>query len=348
MANKMKDSLIILQSLTGEQITAMTWEELKQAQQLAPFLTLVNQEIIARIEAKELHLAKQEEEVLRFEQKFVHYLQNNEFLCLNVGGTRFTVSKETLCKERGTFFQVLCSGRWELQLDPIDQSFFINRSPALFPLLLDHLRGQPIQFDSLSRIQQNQLALEADFYQIESLVKLICKYRIDVFNPSLTMGEVSLQDDGMVGTRLGEGTDRTCRIISTTPFEFRVEQQYCEKKLVLNEGTYLLMGIAPKVILTDVTRTYNCGWFLNADGSVLSPQGKNKPYIKRGLIPKGSLVSIRLHCNGDLSFAIDEQDLGIAFTDVSCSDPLFLVVLFWSKGDKVTLVNPDLSIWDRT
>jgi hypothetical protein len=66
---------------------------------------------------------------------------------LQVGGRRFTTTKETLTEE-SAFFSSLLSGRWENALE--DGSYFIDADPVLFEHILRYLRRGvfPLFFDT--------------------------------------------------------------------------------------------------------------------------------------------------------------------------------------------------------
>jgi hypothetical protein len=53
----------------------------------------------------------------------------------------------------------------------VNQAVFIDRSPQIFSLVLDYLAGDDIGLASLSPVKRKRLLLEAQFYQITSLVR---------------------------------------------------------------------------------------------------------------------------------------------------------------------------------
>eukprot|EP00095_Tigriopus_kingsejongensis_P002161 snap_masked-scaffold248_size238799-processed-gene-1.13 protein:Tk02161 transcript:snap_masked-scaffold248_size238799-processed-gene-1.13-mRNA-1 annotation:"btb poz domain-containing protein kctd3" len=91
---------------------------------------------------------------------------------LNVGGTRFTTSKQTLLWSSGSapgdsFFTSLLSGRIASLKDE-SGSIFIDRDPKLFGVILQYLRTQSL---ALNEVDLKQLLHEAEFYGIASLIK---------------------------------------------------------------------------------------------------------------------------------------------------------------------------------
>jgi hypothetical protein len=79
---------------------------------------------------------------------------------LDVGGTIFATSLSTLTFIKGTFFEVMFSGRWEPKKEE-DGSFFIDRDPIVFRYILNFLRGEEIKIDKLSEDEKEMLLSDA-------------------------------------------------------------------------------------------------------------------------------------------------------------------------------------------
>jgi hypothetical protein len=94
---------------------------------------------------------------------------------LNLRGSIFFASRDVLCNEPDTFFTALLSGRWELKLDDV-QAVVIDRSPQVFPLVLDYLTGDDIGLKNMQKSQRARLLAEANFYQISSLVRQLAPF----------------------------------------------------------------------------------------------------------------------------------------------------------------------------
>eukprot|EP00696_Hemimastix_kukwesjijk_P006907 gnl/Hemi2/18749_TR6205_c0_g1_i1.p1 gnl/Hemi2/18749_TR6205_c0_g1~~gnl/Hemi2/18749_TR6205_c0_g1_i1.p1 ORF type:complete len:132 (-),score=68.92 gnl/Hemi2/18749_TR6205_c0_g1_i1:238-633(-) len=62
-------------------------------------------------------------------------------LNLNVGGRRFTTSRNTLCAFPGSHLEAIFSGRHRVQKDN-EGCFFIDRDPNLFAIVLSYLRDR--------------------------------------------------------------------------------------------------------------------------------------------------------------------------------------------------------------
>lgn len=86
---------------------------------------------------------------------------------LNVGGTRFSTSRQTLTWIPDSFFTALLSGRISSLKDETG-AIFIDRDPALFATILNYLRTRDVD---LRNADIQALRHEAEFYGIVPLVK---------------------------------------------------------------------------------------------------------------------------------------------------------------------------------
>ncbi|KAK6307055.1 hypothetical protein J4Q44_G00222030 [Coregonus suidteri] len=96
-----------------------------------------------------------------------------EIIQLNVGGTRFSTSRQTLMWIPDSFFSSLLSGRISSLLDETG-AIFIDRDPTAFVSILNFLRTKELD---LRGVNINILRHEAEFYGITPLVRrlLLCE-----------------------------------------------------------------------------------------------------------------------------------------------------------------------------
>ncbi|KAI9564726.1 hypothetical protein GHT06_008467 [Daphnia sinensis] len=95
--------------------------------------------------------------------------QFGEIINLNVGGTRFSTSRQTLTWIPDTFFTSLLSGRINTLVD--DQgSIFVDRDPTLFMHVLNYLRTKEIHLPETENGMKG-LVHEAEFYGITPLTQ---------------------------------------------------------------------------------------------------------------------------------------------------------------------------------
>ncbi|XP_043241119.1 BTB/POZ domain-containing protein KCTD3-like [Amphibalanus amphitrite] len=91
---------------------------------------------------------------------------SSEIINLNVGGTRFSTSRQTLTWVQDTFFTAMLSGRISSMRDETG-AIFIDRDPKLFGVILNYLRTRDID---LSSVDLDALRHEAEFYGLQPLV----------------------------------------------------------------------------------------------------------------------------------------------------------------------------------
>eukprot|EP01125_Pyxidicula_operculata_P014585 TRINITY_DN4875_c0_g1_i1.p1 TRINITY_DN4875_c0_g1~~TRINITY_DN4875_c0_g1_i1.p1 ORF type:complete len:241 (-),score=29.06 TRINITY_DN4875_c0_g1_i1:1310-2032(-) len=115
-----------------------------------------------------------EKERIEWEEKYkkVYSVSISEVIKLNVGGKSFSATRRTLTSVPGSFFEAMFSGRFPITPDS-DGAYFIDRNPKVFSYVLDFLRGSTLQLQNFSESKWNQLYDDADFYQIDSLKKLV-------------------------------------------------------------------------------------------------------------------------------------------------------------------------------
>lgn len=99
---------------------------------------------------------------------------------LDIGGTRFKTSRTTLLKHHGSFLESMFSGRHEVAAAP-DGSYFIDRDPAHFRVILNFLRcGAAIT--PVDPVAKAEAAAEAEFYGLPGLQRALAHH----FMPGLT------------------------------------------------------------------------------------------------------------------------------------------------------------------
>ncbi|XP_069592957.1 BTB/POZ domain-containing protein KCTD17 isoform X2 [Ranitomeya imitator] len=90
---------------------------------------------------------------------------------LNVGGTVFLTTKQTLCQEPNSFLCRLCQESQLLSETDETGAFLIDRDPSYFDAILRYLRYGKLVIDK--NISIEGVLEEAEFYNIASLVKII-------------------------------------------------------------------------------------------------------------------------------------------------------------------------------
>ena len=72
-------------------------------------------------------------------------VSDNDIINLNVGGTKITTKRSTLCQVSGSLLASMFSGRWETSLErDEDGRIFFDFNPQYFVLILDYLRAKRV------------------------------------------------------------------------------------------------------------------------------------------------------------------------------------------------------------
>ncbi|XP_018328382.1 BTB/POZ domain-containing protein KCTD3 isoform X2 [Agrilus planipennis] len=102
-----------------------------------------------------------------------HQTYNGDILHLNVGGKRFSTSRQTLTWIPDTFFTALLNGRIPTLRDE-KGAIFIDRDPKIFAIILNYLRTREID---MKGVDLRTLTHEAEYYGIAPLVKrlILCE-----------------------------------------------------------------------------------------------------------------------------------------------------------------------------
>ena len=101
-------------------------------------------------------------ERLQKESDLVKTKETDDPIVLNVGGTDFTVSRQTLRKIKGSALDAMFSDRHSLKRTG-DGTIFIDRDPEIFKLVIEYLRNgkKPVILDREVRMRFER---ELDFW----------------------------------------------------------------------------------------------------------------------------------------------------------------------------------------
>lgn len=107
----------------------------------------------------------------------------SKWVRLNVGGTVFLTTRQTLCREQKSFLSRLCQGE-ELQSDRDETgAYLIDRDPTYFGPILNFLRHGKLVLDK--DMAEEGVLEEAEFYNIGPLIRII-KDRMEEKDYSVT------------------------------------------------------------------------------------------------------------------------------------------------------------------
>jgi hypothetical protein len=132
-------------------------------------LTLKNrlENIETQLEGQMKDLEVREEKWKRMDEQVTEIIKNqNSIVKLNIGGKKFATRTENLLREKDTlFYKMILSKKFENT-----EEIFFDRSPKLFPYLIDYLRYGKINYKRFNKEELEELRIEADYYEIAPIV----------------------------------------------------------------------------------------------------------------------------------------------------------------------------------
>ncbi|XP_073246745.1 BTB/POZ domain-containing protein KCTD5-like [Porites lutea] len=144
---------------------------------------------------------------------------SNNWVKLNVGGTYFLTTKQTLCRHPNSFLHRLCAEDPDLPSDKDERgAYMIDRDPRYFGPVLNYLRHGKLIIDK--DLLEEGVLEEAEFYNIDPLVKII-KDRIQSRDSRL---KPALQSKKHVYRVLQCHEDELTQMVSTMSDGWRFEQ----------------------------------------------------------------------------------------------------------------------------
>ena len=194
---------------------------------------------------------------LQKENEIVENLKSkqHEKIILNIGGNKFTTSRETLCKDKNSMLCSMFCGRHNIIKDS-DNSVFIDRDGTHFRHILNYLRGN---IENLSDLPSNEntlkeLAKEADYYQLLGLKGIIATHTVTPAN----IKKIVIQDDL-----------KECRVEATGNGRFDTVKEIYLDNAILNDLTFQYTNFKHFADFTNSslvgTSFYGCYFMENVD-----------------------------------------------------------------------------------
>jgi len=231
-------------------------------------------------------------------------------IILDIGGTRFTTSKSTLMAFEGSYFHaMLSSGHWQ---PDEDGSYFIDRNPKFFDIILDYMRTGKFDISDLNKKDLTQLQDDLDYFQIKlpTPIPQLITIPSTILNTDLQKTLLSMLPPG--GQRKFRLIHDSSRGIANTIFDQAVK------------------GIGPTLIVIKSNNNYVFGAYVQdvwGSGSGWIPGSQNTFLFTFGNITSPKPVKLLhkgqgngIHISGCGMHLGDGDDL-IAFCGHSCATP---------------------------
>ncbi|CAK4108131.1 unnamed protein product [Aphanomyces euteiches] len=249
-------------------------------------------------------------------------------ITLDVGGTLFRTSKSTLLSVEGPYFHaMLGSGFW--QSDGPNSTYFLDLDPLTFHHIMAFLRTGTFVSKVLNDWEKTQLQFSLDYLNIpltvpttepadEHLIALT--WDPSAVSPGLYLFQENrgVQTSGTYGWMTAKGT-------VANPPVFRVQVD------TRTDDTFI--GLAP------ASNPEKAGYFIRLkNGQLSGPRGQMSNNYQASGFASSDTLTVRYE-GGDISFAKNDQELGVAFTVEKQTEPLFPFMLTFAMA-KVIFMNP--------
>eukprot|EP00026_Physarum_polycephalum_P011907 Phypoly_transcript_12155.p1 GENE.Phypoly_transcript_12155~~Phypoly_transcript_12155.p1 ORF type:complete len:331 (+),score=42.69 Phypoly_transcript_12155:133-1125(+) len=189
-------------------------QELNELATLAKNITLLANNLAIKVSELESRGEKGKQPEIQDESP-----RQSRKVVMDVGGKRFTTTRDTLLSVEDTYFTALLSGHFQAEKDG---SYFIDRNPKYFAIILEFLRTGQFSVSHLNREQIENLKIELDFYQIS----VDALHRVGLsFRNILTSIQISLVEqwsNRLMGQLLWKGSEH-----GFTAYQFH---SHCDSK----------------------------------------------------------------------------------------------------------------------
>ena len=270
--------------------------------------------------------------------------RDDDLINLNVGGTKITTTRLTLCQVEDSLLAAMFSGRWEdnIKRDQ-DGAVFFDFNPQHFILVLDYLRVKKIETPEnpppLPKVPEDQ---EKSF---NSLVQYLGLSN-EIIMPSERFNScspgVSLQEGGLVAAHdqtsghkyvLGENVYSE----GTVKLKLKLE--------TFKDNWWTFVGVAQENITHSLDLGHeSCswsgsyGWSLGRSGAVWKNASSTRDETLRNVSKQGDTVKLVLDCEtGKLSLHLLTTGQKL-YMDIPKGKTWRLNVTFLSPNDKIRIV----------
>jgi hypothetical protein len=186
--------------------------------------------IEAEFEVKLDEVDKKNEKYAEVDGKIDELLEkNNSLMSLNVGGKIFQTRLSTLLSIKDTLFYYVIAKRVMANVD-IHDEIFIDRNFNNFDFFLDYLRTKKFSLSGFTKLQIDELAVEADFYGVTDILDVITDVQKEVEIVSMEGTSAKYSTAGTHNFKDLKSTDLNTGICVQSPytmiFELNFEHEF--------------------------------------------------------------------------------------------------------------------------
>ncbi len=231
-------------------------------------------------------------------------VSDDDIINLNVGGTKMTTKRSTLCQVKGSLFSSMFSGRWETSLArDEDGRIFFDFNPQYFVLILDYLRGKAIATPDnpvpLPKVPDDQVKSFNNLIEYLGLSEEIVPTPIvppEKFN--LHSAGVFLQDSRKLAVH--DATTAHKYVLGDNVYR----QGIVRRKLKIEsfqDNNWMLVGMVKGDVVpqSDDSRRWpgSYGWALGSNGRVWTNGSYTTDNTLKNLTKQGDTVELVLDCD---------------------------------------------------
>ncbi|KAF0711936.1 Aste57867_4958 [Aphanomyces stellatus] len=271
----------------------------------------------SELEAKEAHWLELERRVQ------ANLADAPKMVTLNVGGSLFTTSKETLLRVEGSYFHaMLGSGHWK---PDYGNAYFLDLHDPMFDRVLTFLCTNKLWLDGLTKFEETELRTSMKYLQ------LACPFALS-WNISACSHRTDLSNGMQTATRTKLNRSYIGSVSGTEPV---TSFDVCLDEIGLNHYVVL----SARSSYPPVGNGCNHGFFVRVyDGYKSSHVISDDQPCFDFVFAHGDIVTVRVANGNEVHFDKNGEDLGIAFKVADPTVvPLNPVVIMYNPGS-VTLI----------
>jgi len=260
-----------------------------------------------------------------------------ERITLNIGGKSFLTTKTTLFSQENLFFFLFSSGEFKAEKNG---EYFIDRSPLYFAYVLDYLRGNEIDFESVKN--KNDLVKEFDFYQIQiaevdilfelekAKKNIESKKKTKEENHEAQLKRIQMIKEGKCITEVQKIDTKLTAVNGISSITFTKSNTTSDDCGVLlgkaskwkitiknnSSANGLMIGVAPNSFNPSATQHSACGYYLHTANCYKYGVGGSGTTFQSSVskIDNDGSVIIIEYKNGDLSYTFNGTLIGTPYT----------------------------------